>query len=44
MVQPYRDGIKDVRWTVFEQSSHLPHVEETAAYLATVGPFLAAFD
>ena len=44
VVQPYRDGIKDVRWTVFEQSSHLPHVEETAAYLATVGPFLAAFD
>ncbi len=27
-VQPFADLIPDVRWTVFEQSSHMPHVEE----------------
>jgi L-proline amide hydrolase len=43
-VQPYADRIPDVRWTVFEQSSHMPHVEEEDEYLRTVGAFLDQHD
>ncbi|WP_131195524.1 proline iminopeptidase-family hydrolase [Lichenihabitans psoromatis] len=43
-VQAFADRIPDVRWTIFEQSSHMPHVEERAACMATVGAFLAAHD
>ena len=39
-VQPFADHIKDVRWQVFEYSSHMPHVEETELYMKTVGAFL----
>ncbi|ODN70358.1 L-amino acid amidase [Methylobrevis pamukkalensis] len=39
-VQPYADEIPDVRWTIFEASSHMPHVEERAACMAVVGAFL----
>ena len=39
-VQPYADGIKDVRWQIFNNSSHMPHVEETEACLKLVGNFL----
>jgi L-proline amide hydrolase len=39
-VQPYADEIPDVRWRIFEQSSHMPHVEERAACMAEVGAFL----
>jgi L-proline amide hydrolase len=39
-VQPYADEIPDVRWTIFEQSSHMPHVEEREACMAVVGAFL----
>ena len=41
-VQPFADHIKNVRWTTFENSSHMPHVEETERYLKVVGEFLAA--
>jgi L-proline amide hydrolase len=41
-VQPYADHIPDVRWHVFEQSSHMPHVEEKEACLAAVAEFLDA--
>jgi L-proline amide hydrolase len=44
VVQPYADRIKDVRWVVFENSSHMPHVEETERCLAVVGEFLSAHD
>ena len=44
VVQPFHDRIRDVRWTIFEDSSHLPHVEETAAFLAVVGDFIASYD
>ena len=44
VVQPFADHIPDVRWKIFEESSHMPHVEETAAFLATVGDFIAAYD
>jgi L-proline amide hydrolase len=39
-VQPYADHISDVRWRIFEASSHMPHVEERAACMAEVGAFL----
>jgi L-proline amide hydrolase len=41
-VQPYADHIPDVRWHVFEHSSHMPHVEEKEACLAAVADFLDA--
>jgi L-proline amide hydrolase len=41
-VQPYADHIPDVRWKIFEQSSHMPHVEEKEACLAAVAEFLDA--
>jgi L-proline amide hydrolase len=39
-VQPYADLIPDVRWTIFENSSHMPHVEEREACMQTVSDFL----
>jgi L-proline amide hydrolase len=39
-VSPYLHGIKDVRWHIFGDSSHMPHVEEKAACLAVVAAFL----
>ena len=41
-VQPYADHIPDVRWIIFENSSHMPHVEEKEACLAAVADFLDA--
>ncbi len=41
-VKPYADLIPDVRWIVFENSSHMPHVEEKEACLAAVADFLDA--
>ncbi len=43
-VQPFADKIKDVRWQIFEYSSHMPHIEETELYMKTVGAFLDAND
>ena len=40
-VQPFADEIPDVRWRIFEHSSHMPHVEERAACMAAVADFLA---
>ncbi|WAT31253.1 proline iminopeptidase-family hydrolase [Pseudomonas sp. GXZC] len=39
-VQPFADGIADVQWQIFEQSSHMPHVEERDACMACVERFL----
>jgi L-proline amide hydrolase len=39
-VRPYADRIPNVRWEIFENSSHMPHVEEEEAYLRLVGAFL----
>jgi L-proline amide hydrolase len=44
VVQPYADGIADVRWQIFPDSSHMPHVEERDAYLAAVAAFLDRHD
>jgi L-proline amide hydrolase len=43
-VQPFADRIRDVRWEIFENSAHLPHIEETARCLRVVGDFLDAHD
>jgi L-proline amide hydrolase len=39
VVQPFADRVPDVRWRIFEESSHLPHIEETEAFLAEVRAF-----
>jgi L-proline amide hydrolase len=44
VVQPFADGIKGARWEIFENSSHLPHVEETELCMQVVGDFLDAHD
>ena len=44
VVQPFADRIANVRWAIFPKSSHMPHVEETAACLEVVEEFLAAHD
>ncbi len=43
-VQPFFDGIADVRWEVLPESSHMPFVEEPDAYDAVVTAFLGAHD
>jgi L-proline amide hydrolase len=43
-VKPFLDGIPDVRWEVFADSSHMPHVEEEERYLQVVGAFLDEHD
>jgi L-proline amide hydrolase len=43
-VAPFVDGIPDVRWEVFADSSHMPHVEEEDRYLQVVGDFLDEHD
>lgn len=43
-VQPFADEIPDVRWRIFDNSSHLPHVEETALCMQVVGDFLDSCD
>ncbi|MGH3001329.1 MAG: proline iminopeptidase-family hydrolase [Gaiellaceae bacterium] len=39
-----RDGIRGSEWVLFEESSHLPHVEERGRYMQVVGDWLAAQD
>lgn len=43
-VQPFADNIKGSRWVIFEESSHMPHVEEYDLCMKTVGDFLQAND
>lgn len=43
-VAPYFHRIPDVRWSVFAESSHMPHVEEADRFRTVVGGFLAALD
>ncbi len=44
VVGTYAERIRDVRWRIFEESSHMPHVEERAACMAEVSGFLAGID
>jgi len=39
-VQPFKDRIRGARWEIFEQSSHMPHVEEQEDCMRVVGDFL----
>lgn len=43
-VQPFFDGIADVRWEIFENSSHMPFVEEPERYMSVVEEFLSQHD
>ncbi len=43
-VAPYVAKIPGVRWVTFEESSHLPHVEEEERFLEVVGAFLTQCD
>lgn len=43
-IQPFADGIPDVRWHIFQDSSHMPHVEERSGYMALVQEFLDSHD
>jgi len=43
-VQPFFDNIPDVRWEIFENSSHMPFVEEADRYMSVVEGFLAEHD
>lgn len=40
VVQPFADHIEEVEWVIFENSSHMPHVEERAACMDVVSDFL----
>jgi proline-specific peptidase len=44
VVTPIHAGIRGSEWIVFEQSSHMPHVEEPAAFNAAVRGFLAGVE
>jgi len=44
VVQPFFDGIAGARWEIFEQSSHMPHVEEQERCLEIIRNFLAEHD
>lgn len=44
VVQPFKDNIKGARWEIFENSSHVPHIEETEKCMKVVGAFLAEND
>lgn len=44
VVRPYAESVAGCRWVVFEESSHMPHVEEKQLCLQTVADFLAEFD
>jgi L-proline amide hydrolase len=43
-VRPFYEGIPDVRWSVFAESSHMPHVEEADRFHTVVNGFLATLD
>lgn len=44
VVQPFMDKIPDVRWVIFEESSHMPFVEEPEAFFSVVQAFLDEHD
>jgi L-proline amide hydrolase len=43
-MQPFMDAIPDVRWEIFAESSHMPHVEEEERFLSVVGAFLQSHE
>jgi L-proline amide hydrolase len=43
-VQPYFDRIADVRWEIFEESSHVPNLEEPDQFRAVMRNFLTGIE
>jgi len=43
-VQPYFDAISGAQWEIFEDSSHMPFIEERSRYMAVVDAFLCGID
>ncbi|WP_105967693.1 proline iminopeptidase-family hydrolase [Streptomyces geranii] len=43
-VRPFRDLIPDARWEIFENSSHVPHLEEPTRFHAVVSDFLTGLE
>jgi L-proline amide hydrolase len=43
-LQPYLDLLPDVRWELFEESSHTPNLEEPERFRTVLGAFLAGLD
>jgi L-proline amide hydrolase len=39
-----QEGIRGSEWVCFEESSHMPHVEERERYMQVVGEFLGRHD
>jgi L-proline amide hydrolase len=44
IVEQIHARIPGAQWELFEESSHMPHVEEPDAFLARVEAFLATID
>jgi L-proline amide hydrolase len=44
VVKPYVDRVPGIEWVLFEQSSHMPHVEERELCMHTVSDFLRKQD
>ncbi|WP_162751406.1 proline iminopeptidase-family hydrolase [Rhizobiales bacterium] len=44
VVKPYVDRVRGCEWVLFENSSHMPHVEEKDLCLKTVSEFLTRYD
>jgi len=44
IVEQIHSRIPEARWQLFEESSHVPHIEEPAAFLETVEAFLKTVD
>lgn len=40
VVKPYVENVPDNKWILFEESSHMPHVEERGLCMKTVSEFL----
>lgn len=43
-VQPFADAIPDVRWQIFEDASHVPHIEQRDAFMDLVEAFVDEHD
>ncbi len=43
-VRPFHDLVPDVRWEIFEDSSHVPHLEEPELFRTVVADFLTSLE
>ena len=44
VVRPYVENVPGIKWVLFEESSHMPHVEERELCMRTVSDFLKTQD